>query len=86
VRLPLVNSASDAKAVAPVKPGAGTERILIVGDNTDSADAMAMLMGTYGYVCTAYTFESALGEAASFAPHVALLGSSLLLIWMYFLC
>jgi two-component system CheB/CheR fusion protein len=77
VRLPLVNSASDAKAAAPVKPGSGTGRILIVDDNKDSADTMAVLMSSYGYdVRTAYNFESALCEAASFSPHVALLDLS----------
>ena len=46
-------------------------------DNKDSADAMAMLMSTYGYdMRTAYNFESALCKAASFAPHVALLDLS----------
>jgi two-component system CheB/CheR fusion protein len=61
-----------------VAPGSGTERLLIVDDNIDSADSMAMLMAAYGYeVRVAYDFESALQEATSFVPHVALLDLSM---------
>jgi two-component system CheB/CheR fusion protein len=55
----------------------GKERILIVDDNIDCADSMAMLMAAYGYeVTTAYDFDSAICEAASFVPHIALLDLS----------
>lgn len=77
LRLPLIDTLN---TVAPIKSEAfesGTERVLIVDDNKDSADTMAMLMATYGYeVRTAYTFESALREAKSFLPYVALLDLS----------
>ncbi len=77
LRLPLLDTVN---TVAPIQSEAlesGTERVLIVDDNKDSADTMAMLMATYGYeVRTAYTFESALREAKSFLPYVALLDLS----------
>jgi two-component system CheB/CheR fusion protein len=77
LRLPLVDIAAVAAPVENPAREAATERILIVDDNQDSADSMAMLMANYGYeVRTAYDFESALSEAASFAPHVALLDLS----------
>ncbi len=80
-RLPLVDiGAAPAPASAPVAiavPESGKGRILIVDDNKDSADAMAMLMAEYGYqVRTAYDFESAIREATLFVPDVALLDLS----------
>jgi two-component system CheB/CheR fusion protein len=51
--------------------------MLVVDDNADSADATSMLLAMYGYeVRTAYDFATAVGEAASFAPQVALLDLS----------
>lgn len=80
LRLPLMEIMASAAAApsASVAPGPGTERLLIVDDNIDSADSMAMLMAAYGYeVRAAYDFESALQEAISFIPHVALLDLSM---------
>ncbi|SCY47620.1 two-component system, chemotaxis family, CheB/CheR fusion protein [Nitrosospira sp. Nl5] len=78
LRLPLVDFVTAPAAVTSVAPeSADKERILIVDDNIDSADSISMLMTTYGYeVRTAYDFRSALREAASFVPHVALLDLS----------
>jgi two-component system, chemotaxis family, CheB/CheR fusion protein len=81
LRLPLVKlgitSAPAAAPVASAVPDSAAVRILIVDDNRDSADAMTMLMATYGYqVRTAYDFESAIREATLFVPHVALLDLS----------
>lgn len=77
LRLPLIDIAAIAAPVKSVSLEPGNERVLIVDDNKDSADTMAMLMAIYGYeVRTAYDFESALAEAKSFAPDVALLDLS----------
>lgn len=76
MRLPLVDIAA-IPAPENIAEASGTERILVVDDNQDSADSMAMLMASYGYeVRTAYDFESALSEAAAFAPDVAMLDLS----------
>jgi DNA-binding response OmpR family regulator len=49
-------------------------RILIVDDNEDAADALAMLLTLEGHeVRTAYSAEFALAEFPAFVPHVALL-------------
>jgi two-component system CheB/CheR fusion protein len=78
LRLPLVDIIVAASApVTSVAPDSGKERVLIVDDNIDSADSTAMLMAMYGYeVCVAYDFESAIREATSFVPNVALLDLS----------
>lgn len=77
LRLPVVDIVPAPAPVASTAPAAGTERVLIVDDNMDNADTMAMLMATYGYeVRAVYDFESALREATSFLPHVALLDLS----------
>lgn len=53
------------------------KRLLVVDDNTDTADSMAMLLETFGYeVRVAYDLASAIQEAAAFVPHVALLDLS----------
>ena len=55
----------------------GNQRLLVVDDNRDAADTMAMLMETFGYeVRSAYDLALAIREAAAFAPHVALLDLS----------
>jgi PAS domain S-box-containing protein len=51
-----------------------TRRVLIVDDNQDAADSMAMLLGSGGHeVRAVYGAEDALTEAVSFAPDVVLL-------------
>jgi CheY-like chemotaxis protein len=60
-------SASDA-------PAASSRRVLIVDDNKDAADSMALLVETVGHkVRTAYDGHGALDAAFAFAPHVLLL-------------
>ena len=77
VRLPLSDTGAGQSKTADVPPGPGRERILIVDDNADSADSMAMLMETYGYeVRVAYDKASAVSKAAEFVPHLALLDLS----------
>ena len=78
LRLPALDIGAERPKVhqrsAPV-PGAG--RILIVDDNVDNADTMAILLASFGYqVRTAYDCASAIAEAAAFAPQVALLDLS----------
>lgn len=76
LRLPLVDIPVIAISES-IAQASGTERILIVDDNRDSTDATTMLMAGYGYeVRTAYDFESALREATSFVPDIALLDLS----------
>ncbi|PSJ16120.1 CheR family methyltransferase [Nitrosomonas supralitoralis] len=56
----------------------GTESILIVDDNKDVADSLALMMTAYGYkVRIAYDYESALREVALCVPDFALLDLSI---------
>jgi CheY-like chemotaxis protein len=46
-------------------------RLLIVDDNRDSADSLAMLLGAQGFaVCVAYDGQQAIDNARSFHPDV----------------
>ncbi len=77
IRLPLIDIPVRPAPTASQTPRSGKGRVLVVDDNVDSADATAILLAAYGYeVRTAYDFASALREAASFAPQVALLDLS----------
>jgi signal transduction histidine kinase/ActR/RegA family two-component response regulator len=78
IRLPALPA--HRQATPEPGPGAGrsgTEkhcRILVVDDNEDSADSLAMLLHMLGHeVKTANDGESALGAAAEFRPDVAIL-------------
>ena len=63
-------NAASADAPAP----AGPCRVLVVGDNVDSAQSMSLLLGLEGYqVECAYDGEEALHSAERFAPQVVLL-------------
>jgi len=76
VELPLAAQAAGAAAgggPAPAAPGAGG-RVLVVDDNRDGADALALLLAADGYdVRTAYDGASAVAEAERFRPRVVLL-------------
>jgi CheY-like chemotaxis protein len=49
-------------------------RVLVVDDDHDGADSLCELLGCYGHLCrAAYDAESALIEAESFRPEVAVL-------------
>lgn len=55
-------------------PGAGALRVMVVDDNEDAANAMAMLLRLAGYVVMIeHDSARALDEAAHFAPHACLL-------------
>lgn len=59
-------------------PGDAALRVLVVDDDIDAANAMAMLMRTAGYVAMVERDPvRALDEAAHFAPHVCLLDAAL---------
>ena len=54
-------------------PAPGT-RILVVDDNVDGAETLAMLLSLSGYeTCTAFDGPSALSAAAKFQPHLVFL-------------
>jgi PAS domain S-box-containing protein len=73
IRLPLLK-----EGVAATAGSAGTaaspRRVLIVDDNHDAADSLAMCLQLDGHrTLTVYSAESALQQAAGFDPHVVLL-------------
>jgi signal transduction histidine kinase/ActR/RegA family two-component response regulator len=75
VRLPLVDHPVQA-AESPWHPATSraTQRILVVDDNRDSADTMAMLLELAGHdACVAYNGEEALAAADAHRPDVILL-------------
>jgi len=74
LELPLAPEHADAAAAtAQASPGA-KRRILVVDDNRDSADTLAMLLTAEGHsLRTAYSAESALEQCAAFHPEVVLL-------------
>jgi PAS domain S-box-containing protein len=71
--LPAANVAQAEAAAAPASLSSAM-RVLIIDDNTDAADSMAMLLQIEGHeVATAYSAEDGLAKAASFGPQVVLL-------------
>jgi PAS domain S-box-containing protein len=77
VRLPLAEPASPPAGPAPAARAAAEprgRRVLVVDDNQDSADSMAMLLAMQGYtVRQAYHGREALDVAAEFEPEAVLL-------------
>jgi two-component system CheB/CheR fusion protein len=66
--------AEDGTIAGPALPAASTRRVLVVDDNVDMADSLALLLSLRGYeVDTAYDGQAALKKAASFHPEVVLL-------------
>lgn len=62
-------------------------RILVVEDDRDSADGLAMLLGSMGHECAvARDGETALGRAREFAPDVVLLDLGLPVVDGYETC
>jgi CheY-like chemotaxis protein len=72
LRLPLAGQVTnDAQKAEPI---AEPRRVLVVDDNQDAADSMAMLLRFEGHqVEIAYSAEEALGLLGRFDPQVALL-------------
>ncbi len=81
VRLPVLFAPlaepSPARSIAKPEPPAGApppRRVLVVDDNVDTAESMALLLSLKGYdVATAHDGPAALKKAASFHPEAVLL-------------
>jgi len=77
VRLPLLTSAMPRSEVATrkgAKRAAQPGRVLVVDDNTDAADSVAILLGAAGHdVLVAYSANGALQTAVEYQPDVVLL-------------
>jgi len=75
IRLPLATRTQKAAAEAGKKSHRETHcRVLVVDDNHDSTDSLAMLLGMLGHeVQTAHDGDAALRAAATFKPEVAIL-------------
>lgn len=75
VRLPLLAGIGEREP-APAAPSeaAASRRVLIVDDNRDSANTLALVLQTAGHeVVVAYDGEQALERAAAFRPQFVLL-------------
>jgi CheY-like chemotaxis protein len=71
--LPSLPACDPGTAVAPAPSREGL-RLLVVDDNRDAADSLALLLGSDGNrVATAYDGETALDLAISEHPHLVLL-------------
>ena len=81
VRLPLLvegegwrGEGQNASSPSPLHPSPFTPRILVVDDNVDAAESLAMVLRVEGYeVRTCYDGPAALQAAAAFQPQVVLL-------------
>ena len=74
VTLPVVVAPVDAAVSTGIRDLSPARRVLVVDDNRDSADSLALLLTTLGHdVRAVYDGESAIGEAGRFRPHVVLL-------------
>ena len=77
VRLPLAEARTSRPSAAPNDKGParpGALRLLVVDDNKDAANSIAMLLRAFGYeVKVAYSGASAIETALTFQPHAAFL-------------
>ena len=76
VRLPVMATPppSSASSIEMVKPVGGSLRVLLVEDNVDAAETMALVLGAFGHdVRTAHDGLSGLKVAIEYRPHVVLL-------------
>jgi signal transduction histidine kinase len=74
IRLPLAERPAIATPTAPAQQADSLLRVLIVDDNRDAADSLAMLLQFEGQQTRcAYSGESALQEVAAFDPQLVLL-------------
>ncbi|MET0984452.1 MAG: response regulator [Steroidobacteraceae bacterium] len=73
VRIPLVAAPADAP-VATSAPARHKRRVLIVDDNHDAADSLALLLQMSGHdTCVAYSAEEALRSTIEVQPDIVLL-------------
>ena len=74
VRLPLDSARVSAAEPAPAREGATGARVLVVDDNVDAAQSLAMLLELMGYDAQAvYSGRAALEAAAEFDPVAVIL-------------
>ncbi|WP_129775561.1 hybrid sensor histidine kinase/response regulator [Peristeroidobacter soli] len=73
LRLPLANETSDS-SIAETAGSGGPARVMIIDDNRDAADSLALLLQLEDHsTLTAYSGADALSQAASFNPQFVLL-------------
>nr|WP_242621318.1 PAS domain S-box protein [Pigmentiphaga kullae] len=72
IRLPLAEPAAPVRPMSPTsRRTSAARRILVLDDNRDSADSLAMLLEINGHQARPlYTAEAALRMAPSFQPHL----------------
>jgi CheY-like chemotaxis protein len=71
---PAPDSAGKSAEASSASPTKGSRRMLVVDDNVDSAESMAVLLRLHGHeVGLAYDGQSALEEAYAFRPEVMFL-------------
>ena len=74
VRLPAATAPRESAAAVEPERSLNGRRILVVDDNRDGADSLAMILEIGGHsVETSYDGPSAVARAAIFAPHVVFL-------------
>jgi CheY-like chemotaxis protein len=74
IRLPVCTQSPPARAPEASSPHRIDCRVMVIDDNRDAANVMAMLVEELGGVCrTAYDGESGVREALAYRPHVVLL-------------
>jgi CheY-like chemotaxis protein len=74
VELPLAEARPVPLPASGASPAGVRQRVLVVDDNRDAADSLAMMLGLSGHeVLTAHDGESALAQRAAFDPDVVLL-------------
>ncbi len=77
IRLPVADAPVDAGALCPkatTETASGTCRVLIVDDNMDAAETLAMMMEFWGcQTRTAFTGPDAIAVAQTFLPQLVLL-------------
>jgi PAS domain S-box-containing protein len=75
LRLPLAAAPPSAGAAArAARPAVDARRVLVVDDNADAADSLAMLLAMLGHeTAAAYSGRDALERAGTFRPHLVLL-------------
>jgi signal transduction histidine kinase/CheY-like chemotaxis protein len=71
--LPLAGEELTAPAESAAQSVVVVRHVMVIDDNKDAADALALLLNAYGYeVSIAYTAESALEQVTELTPHAFL--------------
>jgi len=74
VAAPPAGSATEVRDAPPIAAAAAEQRVLIVDDNIDAADALALLLRISGYqTMTAHDGHEGLQASRTFEPHVVFL-------------